>query len=217
MRKMESSANADFRMALSCRAEARSRPNGFSTITRALVAASGLLQTLDHRAEQGRWNGQVMQRPGGVAQHLLEPLEGGCVVVVAIDVAQPRRQFRERSFVDPATLILRGLCDAAVGALAQLFQCLVGVRHTDDRQIPIVVELHDLQRREDLLVGQIAGGAEEDQRVRLLLAIGACWLHWGTSDCPLRRRIDARKNRRMYCVTTCRLVACQASVTPYGG
>lgn len=38
MRKMESSANADLRIPLSFRAEARSRPNGFSTITRALSA-----------------------------------------------------------------------------------------------------------------------------------------------------------------------------------
>lgn len=43
MRRIESSGNADRATRLSCRAEARSQPNGFSTITR---SPAGLCTTL---------------------------------------------------------------------------------------------------------------------------------------------------------------------------
>ena len=76
MRKMRSSGRWRCRTWLSSRAEARSRPNGFSTITRASSMQLGRGQPLGHGGEHARRDGEVVQRPLGVAQGLAQPLEG---------------------------------------------------------------------------------------------------------------------------------------------
>ena len=83
MRKIESSGNTDRAMRLSSRAEARSRPNGFSTMTRALIGQARGAEPLDDRREQRGRDGEVVRRAPRIAQRLLERLEGGRVVVVA--------------------------------------------------------------------------------------------------------------------------------------
>ena len=50
-------------------------------------------------------------------------------------------------------------------ALLQLLEVPAALGHADDRHIEVAALDHRLQRREDLLVRQIAGGAEEDQGV----------------------------------------------------
>jgi len=69
MRKIASSGKRAARVRLSARADARSRPNGFSTTTRARW------RTLRRRAfgdgpEHGRWNGEIVERALSVAEGL---------------------------------------------------------------------------------------------------------------------------------------------------
>ena len=59
-----------------------------------------------------------MQRALRVAELLAQQLEGGRVVVVAIDVAQQRDELREGRFVDPAAV----LGEARAHARAQLLE-----------------------------------------------------------------------------------------------
>ena len=52
MRKIEFSGNTECATRLSSRAEARSRPNGFSTMTRACSARFAAPSPFDHRLEE---------------------------------------------------------------------------------------------------------------------------------------------------------------------
>ena len=51
----------------------------------------------------------------------------------------------------------------------ELVEVPSGLGDADDRNVQRAALNHRLQRREDLLVGKIAGGAEEDQRVGMRL------------------------------------------------
>ena len=85
--------------------EARSRPNGFSTMTRAPLAQSGLAELLDDCAEE-RWRDrQVVGRVLGVAESLPQRGESRRVGVVAVDVAQQAAQLVEGGFVDAAVFL----------------------------------------------------------------------------------------------------------------
>ena len=81
-------------MWFSSRADFRSRPNGFSTMTRASWAKPASAEVLDDGAEQARRDGQVVHGPCRVAERLLQLREGRRVVVVAVDVAEPARRAR---------------------------------------------------------------------------------------------------------------------------
>ena len=70
MRKIESSGNTDRATRLSSFAEARSRPNGFSTMTRAFSANFAAPSRFDHGLEQRGRNGEVVRRAPGLAQRL---------------------------------------------------------------------------------------------------------------------------------------------------
>ena len=59
------------------------------------------------------------------------------------------------------------LVEAVARARAELLEVQPGFGHADDRHVEVAAPDHGLQRREDLLVGQVAGGAEEHQRVGL--------------------------------------------------
>src|SRR3546814_12204386 len=64
---------------------------------------------------QARRDRQVVQRVFGGAQFLAQALEGAGVVVVAVDVAQLRRELFESRLVDAAVVL-----EAVAGAFAQL-------------------------------------------------------------------------------------------------
>ncbi len=156
------------------------------------VSATGQLQVPCGHREQARRYGQVMQRPLRVAKRLLQRLERGQVVVVAVDVLQPCRELRKDRLIDLAAAILRRLRQAVVGALAQLLHAPARMRHADDRQVQSVAQHHRLQRGVDLLVGQVAGGAEKDQGIRALCRHSGRSLH---GDLPWRCRRGARDTR----------------------
>ena len=92
-------------MRLSCCAEARSRPNGFSTITRAPSVQSAFVKLFHDGPEHDGRNGQVVRRPLGVAELFAERLKRRQIVVVAVDVAQQAAQLLEGGRIEPAVLL----------------------------------------------------------------------------------------------------------------
>ncbi len=161
MRKMSCSSNILSRMAFSSRAEARSRPNGFSMMTRALPGAAGLGELFHDRAERGGRNGKVIARAGCASPNFpAERLKDRRVVVVAIHVAQQAAQFFKRRRIKPAVFL-----QAVFGPRLELVQIPARLGHADDRHVERAAFHHRLQRREDLLVSQVAGGPEEHQSV----------------------------------------------------
>src|SRR3546814_219807 len=126
---------------------------------RAPGAAAGV-ERADHGREQARRDRQVVQRVFGGAQFLAQALEGAGVVVVAVDVAQLRRELFESRLVDAAVVL-----EAVAGAFAQLVDRPARMGHADHRHVEPAARDHRLQRGKDLLVGKVAGGAEEHECV----------------------------------------------------
>jgi hypothetical protein len=58
----------------------------------------------------------------------------------------------------------------------------------DDRDVEVAVLQHRLQRREDLLVGEVAGGAEEDERIGVRFAAARAHMALSSRNCSNRRR-----------------------------
>jgi uncharacterized protein (TIGR00730 family) len=76
-------------------------------------------------------------------------------------VGQIFRQRREGPGVGAAAVLF----DALARSLAQLAQARPSARHTDDGKASVAPFDHGVERREDLLVSQVAGGAEQDEGV----------------------------------------------------
>ena len=160
MRKIDASSKSPSRMRLRARAEARSVPNGFSTMTRAPLAQPDLAELFhDHPEQHGR-DGEVVRRALGRPSSLRDGLERGRIVVVAVHVAQQARQLGEGRRVEAAVLL-----DAVLRPRLELVQGPARLGHADHRRLQVAAADHRLQRREDLLVRQVARGAEEDQGV----------------------------------------------------
>jgi hypothetical protein len=108
--------------------------------------AAGAAEPGHHRREQARRNGEVVQRPLGSAQSATEQIERRRLSVVAVHVAEKRRELVERGSIDSAVRL-----QALPRACSQSLEIPTGLR---------------LQRREDLLVREVSGRAEEHQGVR---------------------------------------------------
>src|SRR5262249_52336963 len=61
------------------------------------------------------------------------------------------------------------LLDTVPGACFQLIECPAGLGDPDNRNVEVAVARQPLQRGKDLLVGEISGGAEEHERVGLVV------------------------------------------------
>ena len=59
------------------------------------------------------------------------------------------------------------------GALDELVERPAGLGDADDRHLEPAAPRQRLQRREDLLVREVAGGAEKDQRIGVLIGLGS--------------------------------------------
>src|SRR5215471_2901656 len=103
-----------------------------------------------------------MRRPSRGAELLAQGLKGCRVVVIAIDITQQAAQLVECCGVQSPMLL-----DAVTRARLQLIEIPTRLRNPDDRRVEMAALHHRLQRREDLLVGEISGGAKKDQRVRV--------------------------------------------------
>jgi len=95
----------------------------------------------------------------GIAKRRAQLLVGGGVFVVAVDITEQRRQPGEGGLVDAAVCF-----EALAGARAQLVEVPAGKRDADDWHVEAATFHQRLEGWEDLLVGQVAGSAEEDQR-----------------------------------------------------
>ena len=122
--------------------------------------AARLRQPLGHRGEQAGRDGQVVQRTLGTTERLAQLGERRGIAVIPVDVLQTRAQLRERRRVQPAVLL-----EAVLGPRHELIEIPMGPRHADDRHVETVTPDQRLEGREDLLVRQVAGGTEEDERI----------------------------------------------------
>ena len=81
-------------------------------------------------------------------------------MVVAVDVAQALGEGGERALVDAAVVL-----EAVPRALLELLEPPARAGHAHHRHVQRAAAGQALERGEDLLVGEIAGGAEEDEGV----------------------------------------------------
>jgi hypothetical protein len=137
------------------------------------VAALRLPQLLDDQLEEHGRDGEIVCRARGRAQRRTDRLERRRIGVVAADVAQQARELAEGVGVEGAVLL-----DALPGAGAELLQRPALLRHPDHRDVEMPPLHQRLQRREYLLVGEVARRSEEDQRV------GLRRVHFFFSRCP---------------------------------
>ena len=182
MRNTESGPNTSFTISLSSRALARSWPNGFSITTRrhgrwpsgpsAGVGQAGPLELRHHVGEELRRDRQV---EGVVAagaalgvelRHGLgEPVEGVVVGELAGHEPDPLGQLLPDGVAERGP---RVLLDRVVGDLREVLVLPVPAGEADQgearRQQPAVGQVVD--GRHQLLAGQVAGDAEQDQHAR---------------------------------------------------
>ena len=176
---------------LSFLAEARSWPNGFSITRRASCAALDFARALGHDAEHTGRHGQVVQRRAFASpSSLVQFLEGRRVRIVAVDVAQQRQQFilcfgidRRRDAPD---------CPWHAPSVDR------GSSRTWRRRRsahPIPRRAPSPAARKDLLIGQVAGGAEEDERIGWSRPHCHHCVSFGFSTCPPNSKRSAESSR----------------------
>jgi hypothetical protein len=164
MRKMADSGNTSCSVRSSACALARSRPKGFSTMTRAFSAHPDFARPLHHARRTCS-----AESPDSGSAGLAEPsaslqlLEGRGIRVIAVHIAQLMRQVSRSSPSSKSPLFF----DAVAGALLELVQRPAAARHADDRNVEAVAMHHGVEGGEDFLVGQIAGGAEKNKGIGL--------------------------------------------------
>src|SRR5438477_1193345 len=101
-----------------------------------------------------------MQRAPRASELLAERRKRGRIAVLAADVAEAVAQLRECRLVDPAVLL-----HTLARAGPELLERRLRPRDADDRDVETPASRHRMQRREDLLVYEVAAGAEEDEVV----------------------------------------------------
>ena len=121
----------------------------------------GLVQPLDHGGEHRGRDGEVEERVCGGAERRLETGETARVAVIAGDVAQPVSEPGEHRIIDGAQMGL----DPVAGAGGEFLGGPIVQSDADDRALEGAARLHPVERGKDHLVGEIAGGAEDHQRV----------------------------------------------------
>src|SRR5215470_12818911 len=107
-----------------------------------------------------------MRRPVRIAECCAQRRVGRWIAIVAVDVAKPRLELREGLGFEPA--VLR---HTVASPRAHLLEVPAGLGHADHGHLEAAATCYRLQGGEDLLVGEIAGGAEEYE------CVGACGRH----------------------------------------
>ncbi len=120
----------------------------------------GLGQLLDDQLEQHGRDGEIVRGPPGGAKLLADGLERRRVLVVAVHIPQQAAQRGECGGIEAPVLL-----EAIPGAGLELVEVPAGLGHADDGHGQMPALHHRLERREDLLVSQIARGAEEHEGV----------------------------------------------------
>ena len=173
MRKTWSSSKCWWTSAFSLRALARSVPNGFSMITRRQAGASADArppspELLDDRLVHAGRNGQVVQHALGAVDLVelrLEPLIQRGVAQLARHVEDAPGQ-RARHLV--VALDLGELAQAVLELIAKAVVVHRRPADADDREArrQAMVARQVVDRRQQLPLGQVARGAEDDESGR---------------------------------------------------
>ncbi len=162
MRKMLSSGKTSWRVAVQLAGRGEVAAERLLDDHARVLRAAGLGELARPRSGTcsagWRGSGRAARRPPSSA---LQPGEGRGVVVVAVHVAELLRQLREGLGVDAAAV----LGHAGPRALHELLAVPARPRHADHRDVEPAAAGQRLEGREDLLVGEVAGGAEEDEGV----------------------------------------------------
>ncbi len=96
-----------------------------------------------------------------LVEAVLERLPRRRVGVVALDQVEPIAEPLEHVIVD----LLHVLADRVGGVLPEVVVRPVATGDADDRHLELVAALHVVERREQLALSQVAGGAEQDEGV----------------------------------------------------
>ena len=128
----------------------------------------------DQPEHRGR-NREIVRRTLRGTELLAYPLERRRVSVVTVDVAQEAGERIARAGIESAMLF-----DAVAGAGAKRVPRPSGLRDADDRHVEMAALRYRLQGGKDLLVGEVARGAEEHEGIRFDVAHSAS---------PSRRRL----------------------------
>ena len=126
-----------------------------------VLGQPGLAEAVDHRGEERRRDLEVEDRALGLADRLADPLEGGGVGVVALDVGEALGEALEDVLVGTAD----GGADRVVGVPAQLLVVPVVDRDADDRAVELAAGLQPVERPEGHFLRQVAADPEDRQHV----------------------------------------------------
>jgi hypothetical protein len=130
------------------------------------MRASGARELLNDYCEKCGRNCEIMRRPSRCSEFLAQGPKRCRVRIIPVNVAQQSRELVEGGGINASAVLL----ETVAGASLQLIQIPACLGHTDHGNIEVPALQHRLQRREDLLVRQVAGGAEEDQRIGMGVA-----------------------------------------------
>ena len=178
MRKTWLSRKAERTTASSSRAEAASRPNGFSITTerveRAAARHARLAELRRDEREDGRRRREVVDDVAlraalavGLRQPALQLGVGLGIVERAADVEDPARERLEDGVVDRLRARV-GLERLAHLLAVPLVAAVVAARHADqrERRRQHVAQRQVVERRQQLAVREVARGAEDHERAR---------------------------------------------------
>jgi hypothetical protein len=122
----------------------------------------GLGESRNHDAKQAGGNRQIMQRPLGAVERLLQLRKSLRIVVVAVDIPH-----KPQELIEPCSASRGVLLDTVFRPFPELFDCPPGLGDSDDGDVDAFTADQAQQRWENLLEGEIAGSAEEHQGVGL--------------------------------------------------
>src|SRR5271166_45472 len=115
--------------------------------------------------EEERRDGEVMRGPLRRAKCSPERLKCREIRIVAVYIAKQGAQLRPRVAIDSAVCF-----QAILGACFELVEVPAGLGYANHRNIELPVLNHRLQRREDLLVGQVASRSEKNECISIGIA-----------------------------------------------
>src|SRR6185503_19176622 len=155
--------------------------------------APRLAELIDDGLEEARRDGQVVRRVTRVPQLLAQALEGPRIGVIAVDVVQHADQASERVGIETAVPL-----DAVAGARLQLIARPAGLGDANHGDVEVAASGQRLESGKDLLVGEVAGGPEEHERVGLLVThrsaplVGLIFSWYSTAASRIARSASAR-------------------------
>ena len=152
------------------------------------AGAARLAEPQDDLREHTGRDGEIVQRVRCTAELLAEGDVGRGSAVVTADVAEPLHQLREDRLVEAVVVL-----DALSGARAELLDRPLRPGNADDGHLKVPTTFHRVERWKDLLVNEVAGGPEEDQRVGVRNVHELLLVHDGSDATISRSAAEVRR------------------------